>query len=419
MVKVCDAIMGSGKSSAAITYMNEHSDEKFIYITPYLDEAERIKNSCPKLKFIEPSNKLSEYDWKKTKHTEALVKEGRNITTTHQAFERYNSSLLNDIRKRGYSLIIDENLSPFGAFNYREEDLKLATELGFVKKEKQMYSLTSRKYDGDVFKPLIDLLKTRDIIEIMDHNKKKLFIWGLPPDLITSFKNVIILTYMFRSQSFKYFFDIYHINYAYIGVTKKDGVYRFCKEPTSTPEYVKNLKNKIHILEHKKLNDIGKSKNALSMNWFQTAKANKIIQLKNNIYNCFSNIWKDISPSRRLWATYSSDRSKISGKGYIRRFLSFNVRATNDYRQCDHLVYAVNIYMNVSEKMYYQNQGIEVNEDMYALSIMIQWIWRSAIRDGKDIYIYIPSKRMRDLLIKWLDDLEREVKGNDLIEISA
>ena len=28
MIKVCDAIMGSGKSSAAITYMNEHPDDE-------------------------------------------------------------------------------------------------------------------------------------------------------------------------------------------------------------------------------------------------------------------------------------------------------------------------------------------------------------------------------------------------------
>ena len=27
MIQVCDAIMGTGKSSAAITYMNEHRNE--------------------------------------------------------------------------------------------------------------------------------------------------------------------------------------------------------------------------------------------------------------------------------------------------------------------------------------------------------------------------------------------------------
>ena len=34
MVRVCDAVMGTGKSSAAITYINEHPKEKFIYIFP-------------------------------------------------------------------------------------------------------------------------------------------------------------------------------------------------------------------------------------------------------------------------------------------------------------------------------------------------------------------------------------------------
>ena len=36
---------------------------------------------------------------------------------------------------------------------------------------------------------------------------------------------------------------------------------------------------------------------------------------------------------------------------------------------------------------------------------MVQWIWRSAIRDGDEIYIYIPSKRMRTLLINWMESL--------------
>ena len=54
---------------------------------------------------------------------------------------------------------------------------------------------------------------------------------------------------------------------------------------------------------------------------------------------------------------------------------------------------------------YFADQGIEVREDKYALSEMIQWIWRSAIRDGKEIWIYVPSKRMRELLEGWLKEL--------------
>ena len=35
---------------------------------------------------------------------------------------------------------------------------------------------------------------------------------------------------------------------------------------------------------------------------------------------------------------------------------------------------------------------------------MIQFIWRSAIRNGEPVNVFIPSKRMRILLQKWLKD---------------
>lgn len=45
-IKVVDSIMGSGKTSAAINLMNNASkDENFIFITPYLNEVERIKKA--------------------------------------------------------------------------------------------------------------------------------------------------------------------------------------------------------------------------------------------------------------------------------------------------------------------------------------------------------------------------------------
>ena len=48
-------------------------------------------------------------------------------------------------------------------------------------------------------------------------------------------------------------------------------------------------------------------------------------------------------------------------------------------------------------------KGVSVEEEKYALSEMIQWIFRSAIRNGESIQIYIPSQRMRQLLIDWLN----------------
>ena len=84
-IKVCDAIMGSGKSSAAITYMNEHPDRKYIYISPYLDEAHRIATACSALHFVEPSNAVPGTRHTKSSHAEKLIESGRNIASTHQS----------------------------------------------------------------------------------------------------------------------------------------------------------------------------------------------------------------------------------------------------------------------------------------------------------------------------------------------
>ena len=59
--------------------------------------------------------------------------------------------------------------------------------------------------------------------------------------------------------------------------------------------------------------------------------------------------------------------------------------------------------MHPAITQFFAQKGIKVDEDLYALSEMIQWIWRSQIRNGEKINIYIPSTRMRLLLKSWLD----------------
>ena len=134
-IKVCDAIMGSGKSSAAISYMNEHPQQKFIYITPYLEEAVRIRKSCPQLDFKEPSNKIPEFDFKKYEHTVKLITSGKNITSTHNMFLRYSDEMIDMIKKQEYTLIIDEAVDVLRASNITASDMQLMEEAGWTSKE--------------------------------------------------------------------------------------------------------------------------------------------------------------------------------------------------------------------------------------------------------------------------------------------
>ena len=67
--------------------------------------------------------------------------------------------------------------------------------------------------------------------------------------------------------------------------------------------------------------------------------------------------------------------------------------------------------MNVGRKIFYRDHGVEVDENMYALSNMVQWIWRTAIRDGKEVVVYIPSSRMRKLLVDWMNQVSEDANA--------
>ena len=97
-------------------------------------------------------------------------------------------------------------------------------------------------------------------------------------------------------------------------------------------------------------------------------------------------------------------KSKLKGEGYSKGFIPVNSRATNEYKDRFNIAYPVNRFLNPYVKNFFTSNNIEINENGWALSEMLQFIWRSAIRDGKEINVYIPSKRMRNLLKAWIEE---------------
>lgn len=412
MVKVCDAIMGSGKSSAAITLMNEHPEQRYIYITPYIEEAKRIRDACPGLNLIEPK-KMSRHHGSKTLHTIDLVEQGQNVATTHQAFRYYPPELLDLIREKEYTLIIDESVNIFDDIDISPDDMQIVIDAGHAAVDATgEISLIRDEYHGVLFRNLFSIMRIRNIVQIKGSNgKEDYYCWKLPPELFEAAATTYVLTYQFEGQDLSYLFKMHGIEYEHIGVGRDaDGTYRFVDGPGDVPEYVRNLPEKIHILDNDKLNGIGDAPSSLSMNWYRRDTSD-VAQLKNNVYNYFHNIAKGVPSDAFMWGTYESARSKLKGKGYTKGFVMWNERAKNTYRDRYVLAYCANVYMNVGHKLYFTLNGVTVNEDAYALSILVQWIWRSAIRDGKDIDIYIPSSRMRNLLIQWIDEVSKGVNA--------
>ena len=214
--------MGSGKSSAAITYMNEHKDRKFIFITPFLEESKRIKDGCPDLNFVEPSYRSPKHGFSKIEHTEYLISKGVNITTTHSAFKRYTKDMRSRIREFEYTLIIDENVDVLEEMEANPYDLQLAIDSGFIKEVDGEYQITDKEYKGVALKDgLLSIARTRNLVRV-NEDGTTIYYWSLPADLISSFKDVFILTYMFECQSICYFLDMYKLVYKYIGVRQCD-----------------------------------------------------------------------------------------------------------------------------------------------------------------------------------------------------
>lgn len=410
-IKVCDCIMGSGKTESAIAYMNEHLENKYVYITPYLDEAKRIRDGCPDLHFVEPSNKLVEYGFSKTNHTAHLISEGRNITTTHSAFKRYDEETLHNIQELGYVLIIDESVDVLEQYDIHPEDLRILIDSGYIVRDAPYYKLSDREYNGVAFKEVFRFLKARDLVEIDNEESGRAFYWALPPRLFTSFKEVYVLTYLFEGQRLCQYLKMNELPYCKIGVRRTDaGGYEFSDMMEYIPEYVKDLRQKIHILDNGKMNEVGDDRCSMSMNWF-SRDTQGVIQLKKNLTNFFRNVSADVPYDERLWGGFSDTYGKLRGKGYSKCFLPFNARATNSYRNKTCLAYMANVYMNVGEKLMYAGRGCDIDEDVYALSVMLQWIWRSAIRDGRDITLYLPSVRMRELLVSWMNKVSYEYRS--------
>jgi hypothetical protein len=164
---------------------------------------------------------------------------------------------------------------------------------------------------------------------------------------------------------------------------------------------------------------IGDSATALSKTWYKRNESNVLLtQLKNNTLNFFNNKpivyneetgqWIKSKSSNNIWTTFKDYKEKISGKGYAKGYIPSNMRASNEYKDRTAIAYLVNKYFNPFIKNFFVSKGIEVDEDGYALSEMLQFLWRSGIREGKRITVYIPSKRMRSLLIEWIDKQKYE-----------
>lgn len=407
--------MGSGKTSAIINMMNNHPEKKYLYITPFLTETDRIVENCPNIDFISPS-KQWKYHLNKQAHLQELIKEDRNISITQALFTMSTEETISLIKEHNYTVIIDESVDVFKPLTIQESDYNLVKRAGLITEydaEQSMYSVESNGYTTGKLQDFFTLARSNRIVKIRNSSDSDTaYYWQLPKELFEVSEDIYILTYMFDCQSLRYYFDLNHIEYEYVYIyVDENNTYSFSDELKYMPEYVSHLSSMIHVFENDKLNDIGKNKNALSSSWYDRALTHKsdgkIEQLRKNVANFFTHYMKGVPASGRLWSTFKKGTGAIRTKGFYNSNIEYNCKATNAYSDKKVLAYCVNIFMHPDIKNYFLQRNIDVDEDAQALSTMLQWIWRSAIRNGEEIWVYVPSKRMRNLLKDWIKNTQQ------------
>lgn len=392
-ITVVDARMGRGKSSAAIRYMNRYKGAKrFLYITPYLNEVDRICEQCD----FDQSD--SDY-MSKSAELKTHIRHGKNVAATHSLFYLMDEEALELVRANHYSLIIDESIQVIERLNVTDKDFALIISQLADVGENGVVRWKDKEYDGRFcdYKELADAGSLRMIDSALLN--------VMNPDMLRSFDEIFMLTYLFDGQYQKAYLDFFGFDYRIIGVELDEDGYRFSNAPDSPPPL--DYRSLIHIVETPAMNKVGDGKFALSKNWFTRRGYDHpdIRALRNNLKKFFQGVPGGNHDSR-LWTSFKDARDKLTDRrtGRFRNnFLQVSARATNEFRNRTDIAYMANRFVDPNLLKFFSERDIEINSDHFALSEMLQWIWRSAIRDNKPINLYIPSSRMRELLIDWMN----------------
>lgn len=396
-ITVIDARMGRGKSSAAIRYMNRYKGTKrFLYITPYLKEVDRICELCD---FDQPNSEFSS----KSAELKGHMRAGHNVSATHSLFYLLDDEALDLVRSQHYCLIIDESINVIGRVYSTDKDYEIIMSQLADIDEGGRITWRDAEYDGR----FSDYKAIADSGSLFRLDSAMMNI--INPDLLLAFDEVFMLTYLFDGQYEKGYLDYFGFPYRIVGVERDADGFCFSEKPDDPPPI--DYRSLIHIVDNAKMNAPGSARSALSKNWYKQRNydSKEIRALRNGMRNFFQDM-TDSDNKSRLWTCFKEDKEKLidrSSRRFSGNFLQINARATNEYRDRSNVAYMVNRFIDPNIKKFFMMKNCAIDEDQFALSEMLQWIWRSAIRDDQPINLYIPSKRMRDLLTDWIEQTSK------------
>jgi hypothetical protein len=426
--------MGNGKTHSTLRHIESlalsDSRQRWIFCTEYLEEIEKRTAENPAVDGLWRIP-TEHGDATKTESLIEILKEPKTqlVAITHALLlkaseDGYVNQLLKD---KGYSLFLDETLELITPYNgIKFNDFLLHKKDGRLDIDDNNYGLVKWVDDsvdeiGEDFsftRLRNDCRKGRVYASIKTGSVgTSVSLVSMPSDvLFYQFNRVILSTYQFEDTLMAAYFEI------------KGIPWKHCSDVVlqrSTSK--KNIASLITMINK---HDKKFKKVALSSSWYDDKKRSKEdYKLINNTirnigdnHGCKDNAWKlgytvpkdSLAVQREpkgvhpVGYPHSKCLVDVDGNptGELDKrnncYIPTNARASNDYAMKDVMVHVYNRYPQLQVTNYLDAYDVRYSAERFALNELLQWVWRSAIRDGKPIWLAILSERMRDLFSVWL-----------------
>lgn len=419
-VEILDSIMGSNKTNRVLDWIDSNPNERYLYISPLLSEVDNTSRLATNLKHV--SFEFPTTDDSDTKSDDLLAKLeiGANISCTHSLYLGMSEKHLDLIEKYGYIVIIDEEVGVIDAFKkYSTDDLAYLSANGDIEisEEDGMISWVGAELGKKAkYKQFYNLCKAKAVYAT--RRSDTMLVTQMPVELFTRAKRVIIMTYMFKGNVLDNFLKLKKVE-----VIPFTDVSPTIIDKQSIRDLIdlkpldrKLLKLGMSVYAYGKMDKKGFD---LISNYIRSTGLSVGAKAKDTMYTCP----KDISPvemksgkrvAPRGYLTYKTDLVDDDGnvlldtKGKPKTqdnfcWLHSGCRATNKYSYKWYLAHCYDRHPNLSVETYLYEYGSPIDKNVFALSEMLQWIWRSRIRNGESIVLAIPNMRMHNLFLDWLN----------------
>lgn len=400
-IKIIDQPCGSGKTTAMINNFN--NQDKYLVIVPLLSEVDRIVEGSKEVVFVQPHANDNDNGTKYASLEESIML-GRNIVSTHKMYEGLaqlaSAGLLSD-----YHIIIDEVPNVVQAIAtksktsidefYIDAGFMVVDEVSGLVRPTQKW-IESQDQVSDTLSPMILNAAKSGCLYLQD---RQMFIWALPEIILQSRLSLTVLTY--KSDGSLFVAYLYKLGLPFEVETNAGVDEQFRKDAAK----LVTIKD-IPALSGLKFTYVEQQKGLSSSRYCNTVsfalknlrgRKLKDVDVDKILITCKKEAWLKPANDNKFKLGPLAKNSRLGDASWIAN----TTRGTNNYSHCSHLIYLYDQHPNPYIARWLGNSTKEF-ADAYALTELIQWVWRSRVRRGEPIIVYLPSSRMRALFETWL-----------------